>query len=161
MKTVPSRYIPPFLSARDASRQRSSIIRSRNAYKQGRYVPRASVKSYTSRPSGHVTRAKRMYNVPSVAPNRALSKATKCSVSALRKIVNKGKGAYFSSGSRPNQTPSSWGMARLASAITGGKAAAVDYSILQHGCHSTSPALRLANQARQRKTRRTPQTFLH
>ena len=53
-------------------------------------------------------------------------KKTGCSIEALKKIVNKGEGAYYSSGSRPNQTSHSWGYARLASAITGGKAAAVD-----------------------------------
>ena len=45
-------------------------------------------------------------------------------------IVKKGQGAYYSSGSRPNQTGHSWGRARLASSITGGKASAVDYKIL-------------------------------
>ena len=31
-------------------------------------------------------------------------------------------GAYFSGGSRPNQTPTSWALGRLASVIMGGKA---------------------------------------
>ena len=43
-------------------------------------------------------------------------------------------GAYFSSGSRPNQTPHSWGYARLASSITGNNASIVDYKILKKGC---------------------------
>jgi hypothetical protein len=68
----------------------------------------------------------------------------------LRKIVNKGRGAYFSSGSRPNQTSESWGLARLASSITGGKAAAVDYSILEQGCSKNSKALKLAKQAKKK-----------
>ena len=54
-------------------------------------------------------------------------------VCTLRKIVKKGQGAYFSSGSRPNQTGHSWGRARLASAITGGKAEE-GYKILEEGC---------------------------
>jgi len=66
-------------------------------------------------------------------------------VDALEKIVNKGAGAYFSSGSRPNQTGQSWGIARLASAVTGGKASLIDYAILKTGCRSNSKALRLAN----------------
>ena len=37
-------------------------------------------------------------------------------------IIKKGQGAYYSSGSRPNQTPHSWGYARLGSSISGGKA---------------------------------------
>ena len=38
-------------------------------------------------------------------------------------------GAYYSSGSRPNQTPYSWGMARLYSVIMGGSARRVDKKI--------------------------------
>lgn len=45
------------------------------------------------------------------------------------KIMEKGMGAYFSGGSRPNQTPSSWKYARLASVITGGGARKVDKAI--------------------------------
>jgi hypothetical protein len=77
-------------------------------------------------------------------PNAALAAATQCSIAALNQIVKKGEGAFYSSGSRPNQTPQSWGYARLASAITGGKAAAVDYAILENGCKPHSRALRLA-----------------
>ena len=63
---------------------------------------------------------------------------TGCKSSALNKIVRKGEGAYYSSGSRPNQTPQSWGIARLASSITGGKAAAVDYDIITEGCDASN-----------------------
>jgi hypothetical protein len=45
------------------------------------------------------------------------------------KIMEKGMGAYFSGGSRPNQTPSSWKYARLASVIMGGPARKVDKNI--------------------------------
>ena len=67
---------------------------------------------------------------------------------ALLKIVKKGQGAYYSSGSRPNQTAHSWGIARLASAITSGKAAAIDYKILEEGCNKNSKALKLAKKAK-------------
>jgi len=86
-----------------------------------------------------------MYGVERIAHNRELANKTKCSVAALKQIVKKGAGAYYSSGSRPNQTAQSWGIARLASSITGGKASAVDYAILERGCdHKTSRAFRLA-----------------
>tara|TARA_R110002153_G_scaffold29256_4_gene89908 strand:+ start:849 stop:1253 length:405 start_codon:yes stop_codon:yes gene_type:complete len=42
------------------------------------------------------------------------------------KIINKGRGAYFSSGSRPGQTAQSWGLGRLASVIMGGPARKID-----------------------------------
>ena len=44
-------------------------------------------------------------------------------------IMDKGYGAYFSGGSRPNQTPQSWALSRLASVITGGGARKVDKKI--------------------------------
>ena len=45
------------------------------------------------------------------------------------KIINKGRGAYFSSGSRPGQTAQSWGLGRLASVIMGGPARKIDKDI--------------------------------
>lgn len=44
-------------------------------------------------------------------------------------ILSKGRGAYFSGGSRPNQTPSSWSYARLASVIMNGPARKTDKNI--------------------------------
>ena len=86
-----------------------------------------------------------MYKVDSIVPSKELSLKTNCSINALKQIVKKGEGAYYSSGSRPNQTARSWGIARLASSITGGKASAVDYHILEKGCnHKTSKAFHLA-----------------
>lgn len=46
------------------------------------------------------------------------------------KILAKGKGAYMTSGSRPNQTPDSWAFARLASVLTGGRALKVDKDLV-------------------------------
>ena len=89
-------------------------------------------------------------NIDKITPNRELSKKTGCSISTLKKIVNKGEGAYYSSGSRPNQTPQSWGLARLASAITSGKAAAVDYDIIEKGCNHTKPAFLLATKSKRK-----------
>lgn len=77
-----------------------------------------------------------------------MAKKTGCSKKALLKIIKKGQGAYYSSGSRPNQSAHSWGIARLASAITSGKAAAIDYKILEEGCNQNSKALKLAKKAK-------------
>jgi len=46
-----------------------------------------------------------------------------------QKIMDKARGAYFSGGSRPNQTPASWAFARLASVIVGGPARKIDIKI--------------------------------
>ena len=48
----------------------------------------------------------------------------------IDEIIKKGKAAYFSSGSRPNQTPTSWALARLAAVIMkNGAARKVDMAI--------------------------------
>ena len=142
---VPMRYVPRALSRKDRRKQIAMLKRSRRMYKRGKYYSRSTkLKSYPHVVSNHVVTAKRMYHMDKIMPNAALAKATGCSVGTLQKIVKKGEGAFYSSGSRPNQTPHSWGYARLASAITGGKAAAVDYAILKDGCQSNSRALRLA-----------------
>jgi len=117
-------------------------MRSRRLYKRGIYLSRPRV-NYPERKSRHIRNAMNMYGVQ-IKPNRALARATQCTQKSLEKIVNKGRGAYYSSGSRPNQTAESWGLARLASAITGANASKVDYHILKKGCRTTSRALRLA-----------------
>ena len=141
---IPKRYVPKTLSQRDRKKQRNNIMKSRRLYERHTYFTRPKVKSFKSKPSGHVQTAKRMYKVDTIRPSLNLAKRTGCSQKALRKIVNKGRGAYYSSGSRPNQTAESWGIARLASAITGGPASKVDYDILKEGCSGSSIALKKA-----------------
>lgn len=133
---------------------------SRRAYRKGQYLSRSALPSYPSRPSPHLERVRRLYGVETMTPTKKLAEQTGCSVSALKQIIRKGEGAYFSSGSRPSQTAQSWGLARLASSITGGKAAAVDFAILEKGCDHKKKAFRMALQSRkknkhgQRRTRK-------
>jgi len=143
---IPRRYAPSSLNKRDRKKQLKNIKASRRAYKKGQYVDRPKVSSYKSKKSSHVKKAKKLYGVKSIKASKELSKKTGCSVSTLKKIVRKGKGAYYSSGSRPNQSPDSWGRARLASAISGGKASKVDYKLLNKGCKKNSKALRKAQE---------------
>ena len=157
--SYPKRYVPKRLTRKDKRKQKREINKSRKAYKKGKYYTRKKVKSFKSKESAHVTKAKKIYGVENISANAKLAKKTGCSIGALSKIIKKGQGAYYSSGSRPNQTGHSWGRARLASSITGGKAAAVDFNILESGCKSGSKALRLAKSARKRHgygTRRVP-----
>ena len=58
-----------------------------------------------------------------------IAKVTGIPYKALDEVMKRGEAAYFSSGSRPNQTPSSWGRARMYSYILGGPARKVDSSI--------------------------------
>ena len=150
MKHVPVRYLPNKLTKKDKIRQARMLNKSRKMYKKGLYFTRSKVKSFKSKPSNHVKNALRIYNVDSIIPNKQLSKVTGCSINALNKIVKKGEGAYYSSGSRPNQSAQSWGLARLASSLTSGKAAAVDYDILDKGCDHHKKAFILAKKAKQK-----------
>lgn len=144
---VPIRYIPNNLSKKDRNKQRRALIRSRKQYKKGKYVMRKSLKSFKSKKSHHIVNAQKIYGIDYIKPNKILARKTKCNIKGLQKIFKKGQGAYYSSGSRPNQTPHSWAYARLASSISGGKASAVDYKILEKHCHPSSKALHLAKNA--------------
>ena len=147
---VPLRYLPSSLTPKDKRKQAKMLLRSKKNYKNGKYYTRKKIASYPVKPSPHVIRAKKRYDIDSLQPTRALARKTGCSLSALKEIVRKGEGAYFSSGSRPSQTGPSWGLARLASSLTGGKAAAVDFSILKKGCRSDGPAFQYALMARKK-----------
>jgi hypothetical protein len=162
-RKITLRYLPNRLTKKDKKKQYNMLMKSRRLYKKGKYFTRKAVSSYKSNVSEHITKAKKMYDVENIGVTSELAKKTGCSKDALREIVKKGEGAYYSSGSRPNQTSQSWGVARLASAITSGKAAAVDYYILENGCKKTSKALRLAKLSKKkhgRGTRRVPKAIL-
>jgi hypothetical protein len=60
---------------------------------------------------------------------RNISKITGIPYKALDEVMKKGEGAYYSSGSRPNQTPQSWGRARMYSYILGGNARKIDKEV--------------------------------
>lgn len=153
------RYLPKRLTLKDRKKQSKDLMKSRSLYKKGIYYSRAKVASFKSKKSPHIIKAEKLYHVNKIGATDELSKATGCSKKSLAKIINKGAGAYYSSGSRPNQSAESWGIARLASSITAGKAAAVDYNILEEGCKSNSKALTLAKRAKKKHghgTRRVP-----
>jgi hypothetical protein len=144
----PIRYLPKFLTKRDKKKQINMLQKSKKLYKKNKYYTRKQLPSYKSKPSKHILKARKIYKVDKIIPSKELALKTGCSISALNQIVKKGEGAYYSSGSRPNQTPHSWGYARLASSITAGKAAAVDYSIIEKGCNHNKPAFILAKKAK-------------
>jgi len=157
----PVRYLPFSLTKKDKQKQIKMLMKSRKLYRtKQQYYTRKPLASYKNKTSNHILNARKIYKIKNLAPSKELAQKTGCSLSALKKIVKKGQGAYFSSGSRPNQTAQSWGIARLASSITGGKAAAVDYEIINTGCDHKKRAFILANKSRrqykhgQSKTRR-------
>jgi hypothetical protein len=147
---IPIRYLPKNLTKKDKEKQLKMLRKSRKLYKTNKYYTREKLPSYKSKTSQHIKNARRIYKVEKIIPSKELAQATGCSIDALKKIVKKGEGAYFSSGSRPNQTAQSWGYARLASSITAGKSAAVDYDILEKGCKHNKKAFILANKSRKK-----------
>lgn len=155
------RYLPKRLTKKDKKKQSYMLSKSKRLYKKGKYYTRKPVKSFHSKTSKHILNAMKMYHVDKIGATTDLSKKSGCSISALKKIINKGEGAYYSSGSRPNQTAQSWGIARLASALTSGKAGAIDYNILINGCKPNSKGYKMAKLAYKKYghgNRRVPKT---
>jgi len=149
-KFINLRYLPKRLSSKDKIKQSKMLTKSKKLYKKGIYYTRKPVKSFHSKTSKHILKARKVYGVDKIGATNELAKKSGCSKAALAKIINKGAGAYYSSGSRPNQTGQSWGVARLASALTSGKAGAVDYNILNEGCKPGSKGYKAAQLAKKR-----------
>ena len=162
-KKYPKKYIPKYLSKKNAEIIKKEIDKSQKLYKKKKYYIRKSVNSMKIKESKHVVNAKKIYNIKNMVINKELEKKTGCSIDGLNQIMKKGQGAYFS-GSRPGQTPTSWGYARLASSITGGKSAAIDFHILDKECnHKTSKAYKLALKSKKKNnfgTRKVPKRLM-
>lgn len=149
-KIINLRYLPKKLTNKDRKKQSQMLFKSRRLYKQKKYYTRKPVKSFQNKSSNHIVKARKLYKVEKIGATDELSKKSGCSKTALKKIISKGEGAYYSSGSRPNQTAQSWGYARLASALTSGKAGAIDYNILNDGCKRGSKGYNMAQLARKK-----------
>ena len=147
---IPVRYVPTKITEKDKQKQVKMLIKSRKLYKQHKYFTRSKIASYKSKTSKHILNARKIYNIQHVKPGKELVRKTGCTLAALKKIVRKGEGAYYSSGSRPNQSAASWGLARLSSALTGGKSASVNFNILDKGCNHKKKAFILANKSRKK-----------
>jgi len=152
MKTVkfPIRYVPKNLTKKNKQTQINMLLKSKKMYRENKYYTRKKIPSYKNKKSKHILNAYKIYNIKNIKPSQELAEKTGCTISALNQIVKKGEGAYYSSGSRPNQTAQSWGLARLASSLTSGKAAAVDYDIIEKGCNHKKMAYILANKSRKK-----------
>ena len=147
---IPVRYVPNKITEKDKQKQVKMLIKSRKLYKQHKYFTRDKIASYKSKTSKHILNARKIYNIQHVKPGKELALKTGCTLAALKEIVGKGEAAYFSSGSRPNQSAASWGLARLASSLSGGKAASVNFNILDKGCNHKKKAFTLANKSRKK-----------
>lgn len=117
-KKLPKQYVPKNLSPSDRKKQIKSIREK---------TDRPKLKSFQSKRSSWVEKFEKKYG-------KKITNKSWIDKNILKKegqdlILKKGKGAYYSSGSRPNQTPFSWANARLASVIMGGNARKTDLVI--------------------------------
>ena len=119
-KKIPKQYVPKSLTKEDRAKQVKSI-------KEGKDRPK--VDSFKSKRSSHVIKFEKRYG-KKITDDEWIGKNL-LRPAVIKQILKKGAGAYYSSGSRPNQTVASWSRARLASALTGGGAAKVDKDILE------------------------------
>jgi hypothetical protein len=115
---LPKKYVPKSLSEEDRKKQIKSI-------KEGK--PRPKVESFKSKRSSNVKKFEEKYKTK-ISDFSFINKNI-IKKKGIDEIIAKGKAAYFSSGSRPNQTPTSWALARLASVIMNGPARKVDMKI--------------------------------
>jgi hypothetical protein len=115
-KDIPSNYLKG-LNKTDKEKQIKSIF-------EGKLRPKTKA---PEKRSSYVVKFEKKYNKKIV--DKDYIHKNIITRTGQKKIMDKGFGAYFSGGSRPNQTPMSWALARLASVIVGGPARKVDKSI--------------------------------
>ena len=114
---LPKKYVPDTLSKKDKEKQIKSI-------KEGKDRPKVE---YKTKRSSHVVKYEKKYGRP-ITDLQYIYKNI-ISKTGVDKILDKGMGAYYSAGSRPNVSKEAWAYARLASVILGGKAREVDKEI--------------------------------
>ena len=124
---IPKKYTAR-LSKKDKKKQTRFIRKAIRSYKKGKYVDRPKLKSYKAKKSQWVVKFEKKYG-ENIKTHKQISKVTRIPTKALKAVVKKGKGAYYSSGSRPNQTAESWGKARMYSYIMGGPTRKYDQHI--------------------------------
>jgi Skp family chaperone for outer membrane proteins len=115
---LPKKYVPASLSAEDRKKQIKSIKEKKS---------RPKVESFESKRSPFTERFEKKYGYKISNLGRISKEIIKRK--GIDLIISKGMAAYYNTGSRPNQTPQSWSLARLASVILNGPARKVDKSI--------------------------------
>lgn len=122
-KLVPKNYVEG-LKGYDRRKQIKSIF-------EGKARPKTSFKS---KESTWTTKFNKKYGneldqMKGGRSKKNISKVTGIPFKAIDEVFKKGEGAYYSAGSRPNQTPQSWAYARVYSYILGGNARKIDADI--------------------------------
>ena len=122
-KNVPKTYVEG-LKGYERQKQIKSIF-------EGKKRPKTSFKSkessWTKKFSAKY--GEQLDNMKGGRSKKNIAKVTGIPFKAVNAVFKKGEGAFYSSGSRPNQSPQSWAYARLYSYILGGPARKVDSDI--------------------------------
>jgi hypothetical protein len=126
---IPKKYYKGIENSKERKEQINSIKDSMESYKKGIYIDRPELKTVKTKKSNYIIDFNKAYGI-SIINKYDVEKLTGVTKSAQERILKKGKGAYYSSGSRPLQTSYSWAYGRLASVIMGGKARKMDQHIL-------------------------------
>jgi len=123
---IPKKYTKG-LSYKDKKKQIKNIKTAKKSYKKKKYIDRQKLKSYKNKKSSWTKKFKDKYG--NITKLHEISKKTGVPKKALMAVLKKGRGAYYSSGSRPNQTAESWARARMYSYIMGGPTRKYDKEI--------------------------------
>ncbi len=115
-RNIPKRYLPDTLSKSERQKQIKSIF-------EGKERPKTKVKE---KKSTWTTQFDKEYGVQLDAmkgkrSKSNIAKVTGIPLKAINEVYKKGEGAFYSSGSRPNQTASSWARGRIYAYIMGGE----------------------------------------
>tara|TARA_R100001594_G_scaffold3356_3_gene12635 strand:+ start:3316 stop:3792 length:477 start_codon:yes stop_codon:yes gene_type:complete len=115
-RNIPKRYLPDSLKGKDRQKQIKSIFEKEER-------PKTKVKSRKSNWTTLFSKkyGKELDEMKGKRSKKNIAKITGIPFKAVDEVYKKGEGAYYSSGSRPNQTPSSWARGRLYAYIMGGK----------------------------------------
>ena len=113
-RKVPRRYIPDSLTKSQREKQIKSIFEGKDRPKLDTKKRKSSYTIDFNKRYGD--RLEKMKGGKSV---KNIAKVVGLPEKALKEVFEKGEGAYYSAGSRPNQTASSWAYGRLYSYILG------------------------------------------
>lgn len=127
VRRIPKKYVPESLTPAQKRKQIKSIVEETDRPKLDIKTRRSKWTVMAEKYFGDNIGSTRI--VFKLAPNS--EKRRKELLKGIGEILSKGKGAYYSSGSRPNQSANSWATARLYSVLFGGPAREVDEDIVK------------------------------
>ena len=119
-KKYPDKYIPKSLSKYQKEKQIKSIEKG---------VDRPRLEGVKTRRSKWTVKADKYFKGDTSINN--IAKVLNVKKKGLNDIIQKGEGAYYSAGSRPNVTARQWGLARLFSVLFGGPSRRIDKAIVE------------------------------